>query len=75
MWSLLTTAALIALTLAAIAHFADRRQRVRGAGRPLQLLPGDIKYESPDGRMRFYFPIATSLVISIVLSAMAWIFR
>jgi hypothetical protein len=31
-------------------------------------LPGDIKYESPDGNVRIYFPIVTSIVLSILLT-------
>jgi hypothetical protein len=40
----------------------------------LSLLPGDIKYESPRGNFRFYFPITTSIVISIVLTLVLWLF-
>jgi hypothetical protein len=40
----------------------------------LSLLPGDIKYESPSGNFRFYFPITTSIVISIVLTLVLWLF-
>ena len=36
-------------------------------------LPGDIRIETDGGG--FYFPIVTSLVISIVLSLILWIFR
>ena len=36
-------------------------------------LPGDIRVETEGGG--FYFPIVTSLVISIVLSIILWIFR
>ncbi len=34
----------------------------------LSLLPGDIKYESPSGKFRFYFPITTSIVLRIILT-------
>jgi Protein of unknown function (DUF2905) len=34
----------------------------------LQMLPSDIKYESPSGNVRFYFPITSSIVLSIILS-------
>ena len=34
----------------------------------LTLLPGDMKYESPDGRFVFYFPIVTSIIVSLVLT-------
>lgn len=36
-------------------------------------LPGDIRIESESGG--FYFPIVTSIIISIVLSILLWIFR
>ena len=34
----------------------------------LSLLPGDIKYQSPNGNFRFYFPITSSIVLSLVLT-------
>lgn len=37
------------------------------------LLPGDIVVEKKNGR--FHFPIVTCLVISVVLSVIAWLFR
>ena len=67
MSTFLITAGIILLTLGAIAYCAEKR----GEGnqqKPLQLLPGDIKYESPNGNFRFYFPITTSIVLSIVLT-------
>ena len=36
-------------------------------------LPGDIYIERK--RFSFYFPITTSIVISLVLSVLYWIFR
>lgn len=36
-------------------------------------LPGDIRVEGERGG--FYFPIMTSLVISVVLSLILWLFR
>jgi hypothetical protein len=38
---------------------------------PLGELPGDITVEK--GNFRFYFPLTTSLVISAVLSALAFL--
>jgi DUF2905 family protein len=37
-------------------------------------LPGDIKYESPNGNVRIYFPIATSILLSLVFTLVlrAW---
>ena len=36
-------------------------------------LPGDIAVEKEN--MRFYFPITTSIIVSIVLSLIFWFFR
>ena len=36
-------------------------------------LPGDIRFER-DG-FRFYFPITTGLLISVVVTLILWIFR
>ena len=36
-------------------------------------LPGDIAIQR--GNFRFYFPIVTSLVVSIALSLLFWLFR
>jgi len=36
-------------------------------------LPGDIIYESD--RVKLYFPIVTSIVISLVLSLLFWLFK
>jgi hypothetical protein len=35
-------------------------------------LPGDISIER--GSWRFYFPLGTSIVVSIVLSLVLWLF-
>jgi hypothetical protein len=32
------------------------------------LLPGDIKYESPEGNVRIYFPVVTALALSLVFT-------
>lgn len=36
-------------------------------------LPGDVRIERPN--FRFYFPIVTCLMVSIVLSLVLWIVR
>lgn len=36
-------------------------------------LPGDIRYES--GNTRFYFPIVTCIVVSILLTALMWVWN
>jgi hypothetical protein len=42
---------------------------------PIRLgrLPGDIKVEGKDSV--FYFPLATSLIVSVVLSLVMWLFN
>ena len=40
-----------------------------GVGR----LPGDLVYKR--GNFTFYFPFMTSIVISVVLSLLLWVFR
>lgn len=40
---------------------------------PLGRLPGDIVVERPG--LRFYFPLATALLVSALLSLLAWLFR
>ncbi len=44
------------------------------AGRftPLGRLPGDITYRR--GNFTFYFPLVTSLVLSLLLTAVMWLF-
>ena len=36
-------------------------------------LPGDIIVER--GNFRFYFPLATSLILSVVISLLLWLFN
>jgi len=36
-------------------------------------LPGDLVYKR--GNFTFYFPLMTSIVLSIVLSLLLWVFR
>ena len=60
----------LVIVLAFIGWLADRRA---AANKPnvtpgLSFLPGDIKYQSPNGNVRIYFPIVTSLVLSVLLT-------
>ena len=60
----------VVLALSLVGLLADRRA---AAKRPdvtpgLSLLPGDLKYESPNGSFRLYFPITTSIILSVVLT-------
>lgn len=40
---------------------------------PLFKLPGDIVIERP--HFQFFFPLTTMLLLSLVISILAWIFR
>jgi hypothetical protein len=40
---------------------------------PLGRLPGDIIVDRPG--MKFFFPITTMIIVSIVLSILMWLFR
>ncbi len=42
-------------------------------GLPLGRLPGDISYRR--GNTSFYFPLTTSIVASVVLTLLLWLFR
>ncbi|HMO73524.1 MAG TPA: DUF2905 domain-containing protein, partial [Paracoccaceae bacterium] len=66
----------IMLALLLVGLLSDKRAE---AGDPdctpgLKLLPGDVKYESVDGRVKVYFPIVTSTIASLVLYVFLWIF-
>jgi hypothetical protein len=39
----------------------------------LRGLPGDIRYES--GNVRFYFPVVTCVVLSVILTAVMWLWQ
>jgi hypothetical protein len=66
----------VLLALALVGWLADRRA---AANRPdvtpgLSFLPGDIKYQSRSGNVRVYFPIVTSLLLSVVLTLILRLF-
>lgn len=72
LWTFLITLAV----LAAIGRFADQRAANgdKQVTPGLALLPGDIKYESQDGRVKVYFPVVTSIVLSVVLTLVMRLF-
>jgi len=73
MTTFLITAVVIMLTPGLVAYVSSKRTNFPDhQGHMLSQLPGDIKYESPSGNSRFYFPITTSIVISIVLTLVFW---
>lgn len=67
---------MVLLTLGARACIAERRPGKDGKNREanLSLLPGYIKYESENWNFEFYFPVMTSIVLSIVLSLLTRLF-
>lgn len=40
---------------------------------PLGRLPGDIIIDKPD--FKFYFPITTMIIVSVLISIVLWFFR
>jgi len=64
------------LALAVIGWLADQRAAAKRSDVTpgLSLLPGDIKYESPNGNVRVYFPIVTSIVLSVLLTLILRLF-
>jgi hypothetical protein len=70
MYTFLKVFVVVVIVLAFIGWLADRRA---AANRPnvtpgLSFLPGDLKYQSPNGNVRIYFPIVTSIVLSVLLT-------
>jgi hypothetical protein len=52
-----------------IARSAIANENPQGTVPPGEsFLPGDIKYESPNGNVRIYFPIATAILLSLVFT-------
>jgi hypothetical protein len=66
----------VILALACIGWLADQRAAAnRSNVTPgLSLLPGDIKYKSPNGNVRVYFPSVTSIILSVVLTLILRLF-
>ena len=54
------------VALAGAAVWALGRAGFRG-------LPGDVRYEG--GNVRFYFPVVTCIVLSVILTALAWLWQ
>jgi hypothetical protein len=52
-----------------IARSAIANENPKGTVPPGEsFLAGDIKYESPNGNVRIYFPIVTSIVLSVLFT-------
>lgn len=39
---------------------------------PIGRLPGDISWQNRSGNTRIYFPLATSIILSLLLSLILW---
>lgn len=44
-------------------------------GLPFGRLPGDLHWQSRSGHTHFYFPLATSILLSILLTLILWLLR
>jgi len=76
MVTFLVTVGIVMLALGLVSYLSSKRSDHRSKeASALSLLPGDIKYESPSGNFVFYFPIATSIVVSIILSLALYFLR
>jgi Protein of unknown function (DUF2905) len=76
MITFLLTIIIIMLALGLVSYVSSRRSgHTSEQASALSLLPGDIKYESPSGKFIFYFPITTSIVISIILTLVLYFLR
>ena len=75
MTAFLLTTGVIMLVLGLVSYVSGKRDNTNEESSALSLLPGDIKYESPSGNFRFYFPITTSIIISVILTLALYLFR
>jgi DUF2905 family protein len=72
----LLTTVIVMLALGLVSYLSSQRPNgSNDRASALSLLPGDIKYESPSGNFRFYFPITTSIVVSIILTLVLYFLR
>jgi hypothetical protein len=69
MASLGRTLLVMGLVLAAVGVLLVAAERLPGLR--IGRLPGDLRVER--GRFTFYFPLATSIVVSVVLSLVLWL--
>ena len=74
MGTFLLIALAVLLVLGAIGYVAGRQPDAANENTGLTLLPGEIKYESPNGNFKFYLPITTAIVVSLVLSLLLRLF-
>ena len=76
MATFLLTIGVIMFALGLVSYVSSKRSvHTSEEGSALSLLPGDIKYESPSGKFIFYFPITTSIVVSVILTLVLYFLR
>jgi hypothetical protein len=75
MTTFLLMTGVILLALGIVSYLSGKHAGRTREASALSLLPGDIKYESPSGKFIFYFPITTSIVISIILTLVLYFLR
>lgn len=68
-WSLAKVLVVVGLSIALLGLIVGVLGRFVRIGR----LPGDVVVRR--GNFTFYFPLATCLLLSLALTAMAWLFR
>lgn len=69
MGTIVLTAIIILFTLSAIAYAAGRgKDEEARRSKSLTLLPGDINWQNESGNVRVYFPVTTSIILSVVLT-------
>ena len=44
-------------------------------GLPFGRLPGDLQWRGRSGHTQVYFPLATSIILSLVLTLILWLLR
>jgi Protein of unknown function (DUF2905) len=60
---------LILIALGAVLLLSSR------LGLPFGRLPGDLHWRSRSGQTKVYFPLATSILLSVLLSLILWLLR
>ena len=74
MTTFLLTIGAIMLALGLVSSVSSTCHR-RGESSARSLLRGDIKSERPSGKFVFYFPIMTSIIISVILTLVLYFLR
>ena len=60
---------LVLVALGAVLLLASR------FGLPFDRLPGDMHWRSRNGNTQVYFPLATSIILSVLFSLFLWLLR